>query len=62
VYRDPAWSINWALVDGVAQIGGVVMMVYAATHPKKVAVVGERFQIVPYAGAGSGGLRAIGSF
>jgi tetratricopeptide (TPR) repeat protein len=61
-YRDPAWSINWALVDGVAQIGGVAMIAYAATHPKKVAVTGQRLQVLPYAGPSGGGLRAIGRF
>jgi tetratricopeptide (TPR) repeat protein len=61
-YRDPAWSINWALVDGVAQVGGVAMIAYAATHPKKVPVYGGRFQILPYAGPSGGGLQASGKF
>jgi hypothetical protein len=61
-YRDPVWSINWALVDGVAQVGGVAMIAYAATHPKKVPVIGEGFQVVPYAGPTGGGLKAVGRF
>jgi hypothetical protein len=46
-YRDPVWSINWALVDGVAQVGGLTMMIYAATHPNKVPVIGESFLVLP---------------
>ena len=61
-YRDPAWSINWALVDGVAQVAGLTMMVYAGTHPRKVPVYGRSFQVLPYGGTGSGGLRAVGRF
>ena len=38
------------------------MMIYAARHPKKVPVYGERFQILPIAGAGRGGLQVSGSF
>jgi hypothetical protein len=61
-YRDPPWSIPLALIDGVSQIGGVVMMAYAAKHPKQVPVTGQRFQVLPYAGAKGGGLQAIGRF
>jgi hypothetical protein len=61
-YRDPAWSINVALVDGTAQIGGLAMMVYAATHPRKVLVYGDRFQVVPYASTASRGLAVVGRF
>jgi hypothetical protein len=61
-YRDPTWSLNWALVDGVAQVGGVAMMAYAATHPKKVPVFSEALTFLPYGGKGTGGLQAIGRF
>jgi hypothetical protein len=61
-YRDPTWSTSWPLVDGVAQVAGVAMMIYAARHPKKVPVYGERFQILPYTAKDGGGLQAIGRF
>jgi hypothetical protein len=61
-YRDPTWSINVALVDGVAQLGGLAMMVYAARKPRKVLVYGERFQVVPYAAAAGRGLGVVGRF
>jgi hypothetical protein len=61
-YRDPTWSLNWALVDGIAQAGGLTMMIYAAKHPREVPVQGEAFQLMPLAGRGVGGLQAVGRF
>jgi hypothetical protein len=61
-YRDPAWSVTTALVDGAAQVGGLAMMVYAARNPRKVLVYGDRFQVVPYASTASRGLAVVGRF
>jgi hypothetical protein len=62
VYRDPVWSINWSLVDGVAQVGGLAMMIYGIKNPRKVPVYGRDFQILPLAGQGRTGLAAVGTF
>jgi hypothetical protein len=61
-YRDPTWSVSWSLVDGIAQVGGVAMMAYAARHPRKVPVYGERFELRPYTSRAGGGLQAVGRF
>jgi hypothetical protein len=61
-YRDASWSIPWALVDGVAQLGGLTMMIWAGKHPRAVPVPTEGFQIVPFVGPGTRGLQAIGHF
>ncbi len=62
VYREPYWSIPWALVDGVGQAGGLAMMIYAAKHPKRVPIYGTNFHLAPYGGAGTAGLVAVGRF
>jgi hypothetical protein len=61
-YRDPPWSVSWALVDGVAQVGGFAMMVYAGQHPRKVPVFAKNVQVLPFGSAHGGGLRAVGTF
>ena len=62
-YRgDPVWSLNWALVDGAAQAGGLLMMIYAAKHPGYVPVYGQAFQLAPFGGPRAGGLQAVGRF
>jgi hypothetical protein len=61
-YRDPVWSVPWALVDGVAQIGGFAMMVYAGQHPKKVPVFAKSVLVLPYGTGRGGGLSAVGTF
>jgi hypothetical protein len=61
-YRDPPWSVPWALVDGVAQVGGFAMMVYAGQHPKKVPVFAKSVQVLPFGSARGGGLQAVGTF
>jgi hypothetical protein len=61
-YRDPSWSIPWALVDGVAQVGGLTMMIWAGKHPRAVPVYREAFQLVPLVGPHTRGLQAIGHF
>jgi hypothetical protein len=61
-YRDPSWSIPWALVDGIAQVGGLTMMIWAGKHPRTVPVNGEAFQLLPFVGPGARGLQAVGHF
>jgi hypothetical protein len=61
-WREPGWSASWVLLDGTAQVGGLAMMILAATHPRTVPVYGEAFQLVPFGGPGTRGLQAIGHF
>jgi hypothetical protein len=61
-YRDPTWSTSWPLIDGVAQVGGLAMMVYAARHPRKVPVIAQRIRVLPYSTKTGGGLTAMGTF
>jgi hypothetical protein len=61
-YREPSWSTSWPLIDGVAQVGGLAMMIHAAKHPKKVPVYGQQFQVLPYGGKTGSGLRVVGQF
>jgi len=61
-YRETAWSVDWALIDGAAQAGGLLMMIYAAKHPRDVPVCSEALQLAPYGGPHAGGLQAMGRF
>lgn len=61
VYRDASWSIPIALIDGVAQAGGLAMIVLGTKYRRRVPVF-ERLQVTPYALAGGGGVVAGGKF
>jgi hypothetical protein len=61
-YRETVWSLDWAFVDGVAQAGGILMMIYAAKHPRDVPLCSEALQVAPYGGPHAGGLQAVGRF
>jgi hypothetical protein len=62
VYHAPTWAVTWTLIDGAAQVGGVAMMAYAVKHPKNVPVYASKLLLLPYAGMGAAGLRAVGRF
>jgi hypothetical protein len=61
-YREPTWSASWALVDGIAQAGGALMIIWAATHPREVPVYDQAFQLAPLAARQGGGVQALGRF
>jgi hypothetical protein len=61
VYREAAWSVPWAMADGVAQVAGLAMIIAGARIKHKVPVLGN-LHIAPYASAGGGGLVAVGRF
>lgn len=71
-YRNPVWSLPWALVDGMGQVAGVAMMALGAKDvrdvPELVAPL-SRLRLAPFvvpSGTGpapsGGGLTLSGSF
>jgi hypothetical protein len=55
---------NWVLaVDGLAQCGGLTMLVYGLTSPRTVLVRNDLgLRVVPALDHGGGGFRLVGSF
>lgn len=65
VYREASWGVPWALLDGSAQIAGMVMMIVGARDKHDVIVphVGAmRLGVVPWGNRDGGGLTALGVF
>ena len=64
IYREPIWSLNWSLVDGMAQVGGLVMMTLGIVSNRKLPAPLAGLQLAPRrtpTGTGSG-LALSGSF
>ncbi len=62
VFRNAAWSVPWALIDGAAQVTGLALTIVGARTKRKVAVLADRFKIGPYATPDGGGLTVSGKF
>jgi hypothetical protein len=60
-FREVAWSVPWALIDGTAQVAGLAMIIAGARQKHKVPVFGK-VDILPYGGANGGGLMVSGRF
>jgi hypothetical protein len=61
-YRHVAWSLPWALIDGSAQVAGLVLTIVGARTKKKVAVLADKFNLAPYGTPDGGGLVVSGKF
>jgi hypothetical protein len=62
VYRDAAWSLPWAFVDGATQVAGLAMLIAGVKDRHKVPVLVAGVKIAPYASPAGGGLVASGRF
>jgi hypothetical protein len=56
VYPQAVWSLPWVLIDGTAQVAGLVMTIIGSKRTHKVPV------IAPMATAGGGGFAVSGRF
>jgi hypothetical protein len=62
VWRDPLWSLNWSLVDGVAQIGGVVMIAAGIYSNRKLPAPLADLRLSPLRTSTTTGLTLSGAF
>lgn len=62
IWRDPIWAINWSLVDGVAQMGGVAMMVVGIVSNRRLPAPLVGLQLAPVRTSTQTGLTLSGSF
>jgi hypothetical protein len=64
MFRTTSSTGNWALaIDGLAQCGGLTMLVYGLTSPRTVLVRNDLgLRVVPALDHGGGGFRLVGSF
>jgi len=62
VFRDPLWSLNWSLVDGVAQMGGVVMIVAGVYSNRKLPAPLAGLRLGPMRTSTTTGFTLSGAF
>lgn len=62
IYREPVWAINWTLVDGIAQMGGVVMMAVGIASNRRLPAPLVGLQLAPVRTSTLTGLTLGGSF
>lgn len=58
----PAWALPWALVDGMMQVSGLVMIIAGARNKRQVPVILENVKVLPYSQPGGGGVAVVGRF
>lgn len=62
IWREAVWSINWALVDGAAQVGGVVMMALGIYSNRKLPPPLVGLRVTPLRTNSVTGLTLSGAF
>ncbi len=62
IWREAVWSVNWSLVDGAAQVGGVVMMALGIYSNRKLPPPLVGLQVTPLRTTTATGLTLSGSF
>jgi len=62
IIREPIWSLNWSLIDGMGQLGGVVMMTAAILSNRKLPSPLVGLQLTPIRTGTSQGLALTGAF
>jgi hypothetical protein len=63
VFRELAWALPWALVDGAIQVTGLALTIAGAKQKKKVAVLAsDRVRLSPWASSDGGGFTLSGRF
>lgn len=58
----PEWSLPWALVDGMMQVSGLVMIIAGARNKRVVPVILDNVKVLPYSQPGGGGVAVVGRF
>jgi hypothetical protein len=58
----PQWSLPWALVDGMVQVSGLVMIIAGARNKRQVPVILDNVKVLPYSQPGGGGVAVVGKF
>lgn len=63
-YREPAWAIPWAIIDGSAQLAGLAMMIAGGSLEARARKGRwpQGLRLLPYGGAGASGLALSGRF
>mgnify|MGYP000908213932 CR=1 FL=1 len=62
IVREPIWSLNWSLIDGMGQLGGVVMMTAAILSNRKLPSPLVGLQLTPIRTSTTQGLALTGAF
>ena len=62
IMREPIWSLNWSLIDGMGQLGGVVMMTAAILSNRKLPSPLVGLQLSPIRTGTTQGLALTGAF
>ena len=62
IVREPIWSLNWSLIDGMGQLGGVVMMTAAIFSNRKLPSPLVGLQLSPIRTGTTQGLALTGAF
>lgn len=57
-----AWALPWALVDGMMQVSGLVMIIAGARNKRQVPVILDNVKVLPYSQPGGGGVAVVGRF
>lgn len=58
----PEWALPWALVDGMMQVSGLVMIIAGARNKRQVPVILDNVKVLPYSQPGGGGVAVVGRF
>lgn len=62
IMREPIWSLNWSLIDGMGQLGGVVMMTAAILSNRKLPSPLVGLRLSPIRTGTTQGLALTGAF